>query len=180
MSIILLNLGEIWIGINQKNTSFPHPTLIISNCTGWTPHAIVIIFHINDTSLNIDLYKDANNSTNFPQTFSITIVREVFNSLQFTIYFRKRKKSEGREKMGIKGKMIGQTEIKAGGDVFHDVFKQRPHELSKMTPGKVQAFTLLEGQLGTVGSKICWHYTHGNKPLIILLINIYIYIHLQL
>ncbi|KAI5677892.1 hypothetical protein M9H77_08842 [Catharanthus roseus] len=65
--------------------------------------------------------------------------------------------------MGIKGKMIGQTEIKAGGDVFHDIFKQRPHHLSKMTPQKVQRFTLLEGELGKVGSKICWHYTHDGK-----------------
>lgn len=95
MSIILLNLGDIWIGISQKNTSFPHPTIIVSNCRRWTRHAILIIFHINDASLNIDLYKDANNSTNFPQTFFIIIVREVFNCLQFTIYFRKKKKKKG-------------------------------------------------------------------------------------
>ncbi|KAI5677887.1 hypothetical protein M9H77_08837 [Catharanthus roseus] len=68
--------------------------------------------------------------------------------------------------MGLKGKMIGQTEIKAGGDVFHDIIKMRPHELSKMSPDKVKAFTLLEGELGKVGSKICWHYTHDGKDCV--------------
>lgn len=65
--------------------------------------------------------------------------------------------------MGIKAKMIGQTEIKAGGDAFHDIFSRRPHHLSIVAPGKCQGFTLLEGQLGTVGSVIRWDYTHDGK-----------------
>ncbi|KAI5677883.1 hypothetical protein M9H77_08833 [Catharanthus roseus] len=65
--------------------------------------------------------------------------------------------------MGLKGKMIGQTEIKAGGDVFHDIIKMRPHELNKMTPRKIQRFTVLEGKLGKVGSKVFWHYNHDGK-----------------
>ncbi|XP_027100730.1 kirola-like [Coffea eugenioides] len=66
--------------------------------------------------------------------------------------------------MGLKGKMIGQTNIHGpAGDVFHDAFSKRPHHLATMTPEKVQGFTLLGGDLGTVGSKICWHYTHDGK-----------------
>ncbi|KAL3501903.1 hypothetical protein ACH5RR_036352 [Cinchona calisaya] len=66
--------------------------------------------------------------------------------------------------MGLKGKMIGQTEIKgAGGDVFHEVFRQRPHHLANMSPEKVHGFTLLGGGLGTVGSVIQWDYTHDGK-----------------
>ncbi|CDP00800.1 unnamed protein product [Coffea canephora] len=49
------------------------------------------------------------------------------------------------------------------GDVFHDVLSKRPHDLATITPEKVQGFTLLGGDLGTVGSKICWHYTHDGK-----------------
>ncbi|KAL3501902.1 hypothetical protein ACH5RR_036351 [Cinchona calisaya] len=69
--------------------------------------------------------------------------------------------------MGLKGKMIGQTEIKgAGGDVFHDIISRRPHHLTNMSPVKVKGFTLINGGLGTVGSVICWNYTHEGKEKI--------------
>ncbi|CAI9096016.1 OLC1v1032076C1 [Oldenlandia corymbosa var. corymbosa] len=70
--------------------------------------------------------------------------------------------------MGLKGKMIGQTVVKHSGvgDVFHDLFSKRPHDLAIASPEKVQGFTLLEGTLGAAGSKICWHYTHDGKESI--------------
>uniref|UniRef100_A0A3Q7HVA7 Bet v I/Major latex protein domain-containing protein n=1 Tax=Solanum lycopersicum TaxID=4081 RepID=A0A3Q7HVA7_SOLLC len=57
--------------------------------------------------------------------------------------------------------------MKANKDVFHDVFTNKPHHVSTMFPLHVQGFDLLEGDLGTVGSKICWTYTldHENKVL---------------
>lgn len=58
--------------------------------------------------------------------------------------------------------MIGQTEIKACGDVFHDLLKVRAHEISKMSPDKLKGFILIDGEVGKVGSKIRWLYTHGN------------------
>ena len=54
--------------------------------------------------------------------------------------------------------------------MFHDVLSKRPHDLATITPEKVQGFTLLGGDLGTVGSKICWHYTHGMESIFKFLI----------
>ncbi|KAL3501904.1 hypothetical protein ACH5RR_036353 [Cinchona calisaya] len=66
--------------------------------------------------------------------------------------------------MGLKGKMIGQTEIKgAGGDVFHEFICKTPHHLANATPEKIQAFTLIDGGLGTDGCIIRWDYTHDGK-----------------
>ncbi|KAH0640994.1 hypothetical protein KY285_037580 [Solanum tuberosum] len=56
--------------------------------------------------------------------------------------------------------------MKANKDVFHDVFTNKPHHVSTMSPLHVQGFDLLEGDIGTVGSKICWTYTiDGEKKI---------------
>ncbi|KAL2534234.1 Polyketide cyclase/dehydrase and lipid transport superfamily protein [Abeliophyllum distichum] len=65
--------------------------------------------------------------------------------------------------MGLTGKLIAQIEFKHGGDVFHDLFKHKPHHISNVIPHTVQGCDLLEGEFGKVGSKINWNYTHDGK-----------------
>ncbi|XP_073157911.1 kirola-like [Henckelia pumila] len=65
--------------------------------------------------------------------------------------------------MGLIGKLVAATEFKAGGDVFHDLFKQRPQHISTASPDKVQGCDLHEGEFGKVGSIISWRYTHDGK-----------------
>ncbi|CAK9180274.1 unnamed protein product [Ilex paraguariensis] len=94
--------------------------------------------------------------------------------------------------MGLTGKLVGQTEIKSDGDVFHEVFRARPHHISNMSPGNVQGVNLhedlfyeiwryrpnqisymspgnlqgveiYEGEWGTVGSRMIWSYTFGGE-----------------
>ncbi|KAE9450923.1 hypothetical protein C3L33_17172, partial [Rhododendron williamsianum] len=49
------------------------------------------------------------------------------------------------------------------GDVFHEIFRYRPHHISTMSPGNIQNVDLHEGDWGTVGSVIFWNYTHDGK-----------------
>ncbi|KAL7134797.1 hypothetical protein ABFS83_11G049800 [Erythranthe nasuta] len=65
--------------------------------------------------------------------------------------------------MGLTGKLIAAIEFKAGGDVFHELFRHKPHHLSNVTPEKVQGCDLHEGQFGHVGTIITWRYTHDGK-----------------
>ncbi|XP_047309683.1 kirola-like [Impatiens glandulifera] len=64
-------------------------------------------------------------------------------------------------------KMMRHVEIKSDGDVFHEIFKTRPHHLSDMSPTLVQNFELLEGELGTVGSVVLFHYNHDGKDKVV-------------
>ncbi|CAH2049011.1 unnamed protein product, partial [Thlaspi arvense] len=66
-------------------------------------------------------------------------------------------------KMSLSGKMVRQVEIKSDGDVFHQIWRHRPHHISNMSPGNVQSCDLHEGEWGTVGSVIYWNYTHDGK-----------------
>ncbi|XP_059659166.1 kirola-like [Cornus florida] len=68
--------------------------------------------------------------------------------------------------MGLSGKMVRQTEIKSDGDVFHEIFRTRPHHISNICPDKVQGVGLHEGDWGTVGSIILWNYVHDGKEKI--------------
>lgn len=67
--------------------------------------------------------------------------------------------------MGLTGKLIAAIEFKAGGDVFHELFRHNPQHLSTVTPGKVQGCDLHEGEFGHVGTIITWRYTHGEYQL---------------
>ncbi|WMV44914.1 hypothetical protein MTR67_038299 [Solanum verrucosum] len=68
--------------------------------------------------------------------------------------------------MGLKSVLCAKIEMKANKDVFHDVFTNKPHHVSAMSPLLVQGFDLLEGDNGTVGSKVCWTYTlDGEKNI---------------
>uniref|UniRef100_M1ALE5 Major latex n=1 Tax=Solanum tuberosum TaxID=4113 RepID=M1ALE5_SOLTU len=63
--------------------------------------------------------------------------------------------------MGLKYVLCAKIEMKANKDVFHDVFTNKPHHVSTMSPLHIQGLELLEGDIGIVGSKICWNYTLG-------------------
>ncbi|KAL7181340.1 hypothetical protein ACSBR1_040261 [Camellia fascicularis] len=59
-----------------------------------------------------------------------------------------------------------QVEIKSDGDLFHEIFRYKPHHISTMSPGNIHGVDLHEGEWGTVGSVICWNYTHDGKKKI--------------
>ncbi|KAH6816066.1 hypothetical protein C2S53_011795 [Perilla frutescens var. hirtella] len=65
--------------------------------------------------------------------------------------------------MGLHGKLVAAIEFKAGGDVFHELFRNKPHHISTATPEKIKGCDLVEGEFGKVGSIICWTYTHDGK-----------------
>lgn len=65
--------------------------------------------------------------------------------------------------MGLRGKLVGQIEIKSDGDVFHEIFRHRPHHISDMSPEKIQGVDLHDGEWGTAGSVVYWNFTHEGK-----------------
>ncbi|THG18976.1 hypothetical protein TEA_005119 [Camellia sinensis var. sinensis] len=65
--------------------------------------------------------------------------------------------------MGLTGKLVRQVEIKSDGDVFHELFRDKPHHISTMSPGNIHGVDLHEGDWGHVGSVISWNYTHGDR-----------------
>ncbi|KAL3625468.1 hypothetical protein CASFOL_030922 [Castilleja foliolosa] len=67
--------------------------------------------------------------------------------------------------MGLTGKLVAAIEFKAGGDVFHELFRHKPHHVSKASP-KVHGCDLHEGEFGHAGSIISWTYTHDGKQKI--------------
>ncbi|KAG8366733.1 hypothetical protein BUALT_Bualt17G0110100 [Buddleja alternifolia] len=62
--------------------------------------------------------------------------------------------------MALTGKLVSQIDIKSDGDVFHEIFRERPHHISGMSPDHIQNCDLHEGDWGKVGSVIYWDYTH--------------------
>ncbi|CAO2812939.1 unnamed protein product [Amaranthus hypochondriacus] len=66
---------------------------------------------------------------------------------------------------GLKRKFEGEIEIRvAGGDVFHELVHEKPHEISNIHPELVQGCDLHDGDFGTPGSIICWNYSIDGKP----------------
>ena len=71
---------------------------------------------------------------------------------------------------GLKRKLEGEIEIRVGAaDVFHELYQDKPHEISNIHPEFVQACDLHHGAFGTPGSIISWQYTLGNNTLISLI-----------
>ncbi|KAL0315667.1 UNVERIFIED_CONTAM: Kirola [Sesamum calycinum] len=64
---------------------------------------------------------------------------------------------------GLPCKLIAQVAFKAGGDVFHQLFTKKPQHLATVTPVKIQACDLHQGNYGTNGSVIQWKYTIDGK-----------------
>lgn len=63
--------------------------------------------------------------------------------------------------MALVGKLVGQITIISDGDVFHDLFTNKPHHVSNITPSLVKGCDLHDGQWGKVGSIVIWSYVHG-------------------
>ncbi|KAL2920981.1 MLP-like protein 43 [Bienertia sinuspersici] len=61
--------------------------------------------------------------------------------------------------MGIKGKFEVEYEINCNGDILHEIFSSRPHNLCEMSPLNVHSCELHEGEFGKVGSVLDWSYT---------------------
>ncbi|KAL9148791.1 hypothetical protein ABFS82_12G066500 [Erythranthe guttata] len=68
--------------------------------------------------------------------------------------------------MGLSGKLVSKTNIKSDGDVFHEIFRERPHHVPDMSPDLIQNCDLHHGEWGTVGSVIFWNYTHDSKECV--------------
>ncbi|XP_021745404.1 MLP-like protein 43 [Chenopodium quinoa] len=65
---------------------------------------------------------------------------------------------------GLKRKLEGEIEIRvAGGDAFHELFQEKPHDIANIHPEFVQGCDLHHGSFGKPGSKICWNYTLDGK-----------------
>ncbi|XP_049407726.1 MLP-like protein 28 [Solanum stenotomum] len=74
--------------------------------------------------------------------------------------------------MGLKGKLISETEIKGCKDLFHEMFCEKPHHLPNVVPQTIQAVDLHEGDWGTVGSVVNWNYTiEGDEKVVKVIID---------
>jgi len=60
-------------------------------------------------------------------------------------------------------KLVNSIEIKSDGDVFHEIFRERPHHISDMAPDHIQGCDLHDGEWGKEGSVIFWNFTHDGK-----------------
>ncbi|KAK6931021.1 Bet v I/Major latex protein [Dillenia turbinata] len=67
--------------------------------------------------------------------------------------------------MGLSGVVETQTEIKSDGDLFHEIFGGKLHQMRHAASEHVQNIELHEGDWGTPGSIILWHYNLGGKYL---------------
>ncbi|XP_051136516.1 kirola-like [Andrographis paniculata] len=65
--------------------------------------------------------------------------------------------------MGLKGKLVAEKEIRCHGDIFHELFRNKPHEISDIAPDHIHSCDVHEGEFGTVGSVLFWEYTHDGK-----------------
>ncbi|KAK1380611.1 MLP-like protein 34-like [Heracleum sosnowskyi] len=61
-------------------------------------------------------------------------------------------------------KLVSQTKIKSSGDVFHDLLRHQPHQISDIS-SHVQSCDLHDGEWGTEGSIISWNYVHDGKDM---------------
>ncbi|CAO2823213.1 unnamed protein product [Amaranthus hypochondriacus] len=68
--------------------------------------------------------------------------------------------------MGVIGKLEVEVDIKSHGDLFHELFGQKPHDLPNITPDKVHTCNSHEGEFGKPGSVISWDYTLDGKKCV--------------
>ncbi|KAL4569433.1 hypothetical protein LXL04_025071 [Taraxacum kok-saghyz] len=69
--------------------------------------------------------------------------------------------------MALIGKKVAQFEIKSKCDVFHELWKTDPHQIPNVSPTTYQNCQTLEGEVGTVGSVLLWHYFHDGKDSVV-------------
>ncbi|XP_019093826.1 PREDICTED: MLP-like protein 43 [Camelina sativa] len=67
------------------------------------------------------------------------------------------------EASSLVGKLETEVEIKASAEKFHHMFAEKPHHVSKATPGKIHGCELHEGDWGKVGSIVIWKYVHDGN-----------------
>ncbi|KAL3501899.1 hypothetical protein ACH5RR_036348 [Cinchona calisaya] len=65
--------------------------------------------------------------------------------------------------MSLTGKLVSQIEIKSDGDLFYELFRQKPHHLSNVSPDTFQGVELHEGEWGVMGSVFFSNYTLDGK-----------------
>ena len=59
--------------------------------------------------------------------------------------------------MGLKGKLVGEFEVKSSAENFHHQFRHKPHHISSFSE-IVQDCELHGGEFGQPGCTICWRY----------------------
>ncbi|KVI05460.1 hypothetical protein Ccrd_016238 [Cynara cardunculus var. scolymus] len=67
----------------------------------------------------------------------------------------------------LNGTLVKQVTIKSDGDVFHEIFRQRPHHISEMSPDHIKCVDLHEGEWGVVGSVIGGDILEAYKTFLI-------------
>ncbi len=65
--------------------------------------------------------------------------------------------------LSLTGKRVAQIDIKSDADVFHELWKHKPHQIKDLSPEIIQACNLHDGEFGRVGTVISWHYFHDGK-----------------
>ncbi|KAK9671458.1 hypothetical protein RND81_12G031300 [Saponaria officinalis] len=68
--------------------------------------------------------------------------------------------------MGVSGKFEVEVDIKSCGDLFHELFKSKPHHISNITPDHIHGCEVHEGDFGLPGSVINWNYTLEGKKCV--------------
>lgn len=64
--------------------------------------------------------------------------------------------------MHITGKLEVEVDINCHGDIFHEIFSTRPHDVSTMSPENIHGCDVHDGECGKPGAIIFWNYTLGN------------------
>ncbi|KAL3510571.1 hypothetical protein ACH5RR_029972 [Cinchona calisaya] len=69
--------------------------------------------------------------------------------------------------VSLSGRLVSSVEVKATGDVLHEIFAYKPHHLASGFPDIIQNVVLVEGSWGTAGSVVFGSYTlDGRKQVI--------------
>ncbi|KVH97649.1 kirola-like [Cynara cardunculus var. scolymus] len=66
--------------------------------------------------------------------------------------------------MALTGKLIMYVDITSHGDIFHEMFRHRVHDLASISPDHFHGCEI-DGQPGAVGSIIFFNYTRDGKKL---------------
>ncbi|GAB4828757.1 hypothetical protein Ancab_040613 [Ancistrocladus abbreviatus] len=66
----------------------------------------------------------------------------------------------------LKGKLIAEFELRSSGDLFHEMFSRKPHQIKHVSPQHIQGCEVHKGQFGTPGSVIFWNYAIEGKPCV--------------
>ncbi|CAI9104432.1 OLC1v1003100C1 [Oldenlandia corymbosa var. corymbosa] len=62
-------------------------------------------------------------------------------------------------------KMASSIEIKIDGNHFLEIYRDKPHQLNKMTPANIHSVELCDGEWGKEGSVTRWTFTHDGRMM---------------